>query len=136
MAASTANRSTPSRPGSMREPPVKAATKIFAGVMVAIDATSLAVPAAAVAAHRVIGRSSDLVDNSAGANGDLRVSTQAGTFQFDNSAGADLIALKDIGQPCYVVDDHTVALTSASAARPIAGTIFDVDELGVWVKIS
>lgn len=138
MAASTANRvNTPERSGDNREPPVKAATIIYAGTMVAIDATSLAVPAAAVAAHRVIGRAQDLADNSAGAAGDIRVKARAGIFRFDNSVGAgEAIALKDIGQPAYVVDDHTVSLSSNSAARPVAGTIFDVDALGVWVKFS
>lgn len=136
MAALTAPRSTPARAPHVREPRVKAGAKIFAGALAAIDANGLGVPAGAVASLRVIGRADDTFDNTAGADGDIRARISAGCFRFDNAAAGDLIGLKDIGQPCYAVDDHTVALTSASAARPVAGTIFDVDELGVWVKIS
>ncbi|WP_264047497.1 hypothetical protein [Methylobacterium flocculans] len=136
MVALTTNRSTVARSGDTREPPVKAGATIHGGSMVAVDASGFAVPAAAVAAHRVLGRAEQRVNNAAGANGAVLARVQTGIFQYGNSAGADLIGLKDIGQPCYVVDDQTVALTSASAARPVAGTIFDVDQLGVWVKFS
>ncbi|KQO53078.1 hypothetical protein [Methylobacterium sp. Leaf85] len=136
MAALTTNRLTRNRSGDLREPLVKANAVIFAGAMAAIDASGFAVPAASVAAHRVLGMAERQSDNTGGANGAIRVPVRTGIFQFDNSASADLIGLKDIGQPCYVVDDHTVALTSNSAARPVAGTIFDVDQLGVWVEFS
>lgn len=136
MAALTTNRLTRNRSGDLREPPVKASAVIFAGAMAAVDASGFAVPAASVAAHRVLGMAERQSDNTGGANGAIRVPVRTGIFQYDNSASADLIGLKDIGQPCYVVDDHTVALTSNSAARPIAGTIFDVDQLGVWVEFS
>lgn len=136
MAALNSNRLTRARAAALREPPVRANAVIFAGAMAAIDAAGLAVPAAAVAAHRVIGMAERQTDNTGGTNGAVRVPVRTGVFQYDNSASADLIALKDIGQPCYVVDDHTVALTSNSAARPVAGTIFDVDQLGVWVEFS
>ncbi len=58
-----------------------------------------------------------------------------GCFRFANSAAADLIALADIGADCYVVDDQTVAKTSASNTRSIAGKVRDVDAAGVWVEI-
>lgn len=134
MAALSAPRSTLARSGDLREPPVKAATKIYAGAMVAIDANGWALPAAAVAAHRVIGRAEDTADNSAGANGAINVRVATGVFRWDNSASTDLIARADIGAPCYVVDDNTVAKTSNSNARPVAGVIFDVDAAGVWVE--
>lgn len=136
MAALTADRNTVARPGDLREPPVKANALIFVGAMVAIDATGFAVPAAAVAALRVIGRADQRADNTGGADGALRIRTHRGVFRYGNSAAADLIGLKDIGQPCYAVDDQTVALTSNSGARPQAGTIFDVDADGVWVRFS
>lgn len=136
MAALTADRNTPARPGDLREPPVKAGAVLFAGAMAAIDAAGLAVPAASVAAHRVIGRVDQRADNTASADGAIRVRVQRGIFRFGNSGGGDLIGLKDVGQPCYVVDDQTVALTSNSSARPVAGTIFDVDADGVWVRFS
>ncbi|MDB5658320.1 MAG: hypothetical protein JWS10_935 [Cypionkella sp.] len=57
-----------------------------------------------------------------------------GSFQFANSASTDLIAIADIGTVCYIVDDQTVAKTSASATRSPAGTVVDVDANGVWVR--
>jgi hypothetical protein len=54
-----------------------------------------------------------------------------------NSAGADAITSANIGAYCYVVDDQTVALTSAGGTRPIAGKIKSVDTtFGVWVEFS
>lgn len=136
MAALTADRNTPARSGSVREPPVKAATKIYAGAMVAVDASGWAVPASTSATLKVIGRAESAVDNSGGANGDQRVRVGSGIYRYGNSASGDLIALKDVGSPCYAVDDQTVALTSASSTRSVAGSIYDVDDQGVWVKFS
>lgn len=134
MAALTAPRSTIARTGDLREPPVKGATKIWQGSMVAIDATGYAVPAAAVAAHKVIGRAEDTYDNIAGADGAIRARIRTGIFRWANSSAGDLIAAADIGATAYVVDDQTVAKTSATNTRPAAGVIFDVDADGVWIK--
>jgi hypothetical protein len=59
-----------------------------------------------------------------------------GTFLFLNSSGADQITLANGftvpgGQTCYAVDDETVALTSDTNLRPVAGTIVDVESDGV-----
>ena len=136
MAALTADRNTLARSGDLREPPVKANALLYAGGMAALDAAGFAVPAAAVATLRVIGRVRTRADNTGGTDGAIRVQVEPGVFRFGNSAAADAIGLKDVGQPCYAVDDQTVALTSSSGARPFAGTIFDVDAQGVWVKFS
>lgn len=136
MAALTAGRNTPERSGSIREPGVKAATRIYAGAMVAVDATDFAVPASTAIGLRVIGRAEDHADNSAGADGAIRIRVGVGTYRFDNSAAADLIRTRDIGTLCYAVDDHTVAKTDASGTRSAAGKIFDVDANGVWVAFS
>lgn len=135
MVALSGPRMTDARPGDRRSPPVKANTKIWQGSQVAIDATGFAVPAAAVAAHKVIGRAEDTVDNTDGANGDKRVDVGRGVFRWDNSASTDEITRADIGASAYVVDDQTVAKTSSSNTRPVAGTIFDVDAQGVWVRV-
>lgn len=134
MAALTAPRSTIARTGDLREPPVKGATKIWQGSMVAIDATGYAVPAAAVAAHKVIGRAEDTYDNTAGADGAIRARIRTGIYRWANSSAGDLIAAADIGATAYVVDDQTVAKTSATNTRPAAGVIFDVDADGVWIS--
>lgn len=55
---------------------------------------------------------------------------------FANSASADLIAAAQIGSDCYLVDDQTVAKTSNSAARTIAGRVWSLDSVkGVLVQV-
>jgi hypothetical protein len=55
-------------------------------------------------------------------------------YRFSNSGGADLITLGDIQSDCYIVDDSTVAKTSGTNTRSVAGKIRDVDVGGVWVE--
>jgi hypothetical protein len=135
MTALTSDRNTPQRSGDNRNFPVKAATTIFAGGLAAIDTTGMLVPASAVATLKVVGRNERQVVNP-GANGDARADVKTGIFRLANSASTDAITLADVEAVCYVVDDQTVAKTSNSSARPVAGTIFDVDDQGVWVKIT
>lgn len=136
MAALTGPRNTPNSLGQVREIPVKANTKIYAGAQVQIDNAGWAVPGTATAANVTIGRAEKTADNTGGANGDIKVKVRTGIFRFGNSASGDLIARTEIGKSCYVVDDQTVAKTDNSAARPKAGDVFDVDAQGVWVRYS
>jgi hypothetical protein len=56
---------------------------------------------------------------------------------FANSASGDLIAQTEVGSNVYVVDDQTVAKTSNSNARSIAGRVWKVDATkGVLVELS
>jgi hypothetical protein len=80
-----------------------------------------------------MGRAKETVDNSSGSAGDLNVEIEKGIFRFANSSSTDEITRADIGSNCYIVDDQTVAKTSGSSTRSVAGKIFDVDSLGVWV---
>ncbi|MBN8955719.1 MAG: hypothetical protein J0H17_03875 [Rhizobiales bacterium] len=136
MTALTAGRDTRERTGNIREVPVKAATTIFPGAMVAIDSNGYAVPASTATTLKVIGRAEALFDNSDGGNGDIKARVAAGIFRYANSASSDLIALPDVGATCYAVDDQTVAKTNGSSSRSAAGTIFDVDSQGVWVRFA
>ncbi len=135
MAALTADRNTKERDAKTFSFPVKAATKIFAGSLVVIDATGYAAPGSVATTHKVVGRAAEQVDNSAGANGAVSVKVERGCFRFLNSAAGDLIALADVGADCYIVDDQTVAKTNGTNTRSVAGKIRDVDSLGVWVEI-
>ena len=136
MAALTKGRNTPVRTGDMREPPVDGGSKIFAGAMVALNAAGFLVPFATATTLKAMGRAEQDVDNSAGADGDVRCRVATGIFCYANSASGDLIALTDIGADCYGVDDQTVAKTSGTSTRSVAGKIFDVDAHGVWVRFS
>lgn len=138
MTAATADRNTPRRDGSVFEFSVKAATKIYAGTMVVIDsANNLAIPGKTATGLKSVGVCQVLTDNSAGADGDIRARLFRGPetlFRMANSAAGDLIVLGDIGADCYMVDDSTVAKTSATSTRSVAGKIRDVDSGGVWVE--
>ncbi|SDA39196.1 hypothetical protein [Mesorhizobium qingshengii] len=136
MAALTKGRNTLERSGDITEPPVKGATKIFAGGLVAINASGLAVPMATVTTLVGLGRAEQTVDNSAGADGDKNVRVGRGIYKFANSSAGDLITRSDIGATCYGVDDQTVAKTNGTNTRSPAGKIHDVDADGVWVKFN
>lgn len=63
-----------------------------------------------------------------------RVAVKAGCFLFDNKAD-DAVTRAEIGKACFVFDDHTVAKTSPNNIRAKAGTVVDVDSIGVWVRV-
>ena len=135
MAALTADRSTSNKANVDFTFPVAAATKIFAGSIVAISTASAYATKGAVATTlKAVGVAIEQADNSAGAAGDIRVKVRRGLFQFGNSAAGDLITLADVGADCYIVDDQTVAKTNGTATRSVAGKVRDVDAGGVWVE--
>jgi hypothetical protein len=117
---------------SRRTIPMKASTKVFKGGMVAIDASGNAMPAGLIAGGsvRVRGVATHTADNSAGIAGALKVEVHPGVWTFNNSSAGDLIAMKDCGAVCYVVDDNTVALTNGTSTRITAGTIEHVNADG------
>lgn len=134
MAAATTDRNTRARNGHEYSFPVKAGEVIPAGVIVALKG-SVALNGAADVDQVIVGMSTDPADNSAGGDGDIRVNiTRQGLRRFGNSASTDAITLMQIGTPCYVVDNQTVAKTSSTGTRPVAGTVMDVDADGVWIK--
>lgn len=135
MAALAADRNTPYRTGEDFSFPVAASTKIYAGALVCINASSLAVKGATATGLKTAGVAQALADNSAGGNSAIRVSVRRGVFRFVNSSAGDAIALADVNATCYVVDDQTVAKTDGTGTRSAAGTIRDVDADGVWVQI-
>ena len=77
----------------------------------------------------------ETMDNSGGSNGDLVARVRRGVFPFANQAN-DLVLATDVGSPCYIVDDNTVARTDGTGTRSIAGTVRRVDSDGVWVELS
>lgn len=136
MTALTQDRNTSRRDGTQIEPPVAAATRIYGGAIVCINAAGYAVPGSTAPTLKAVGVAERRADNTAGNNGDLRVRCRKGPHRFANSASTDAIALADIGSACFIVDDQTVAKTDGSATRSVAGKVFDVDADGVWVTFS
>ncbi len=131
--ALSADRNTPRKEGDIRNFPLAADTKIYAGALTAIDAAGNAVPGSVATTLTAVGRAEAQVDNTGGAAGDLRIDVRKGTFRYANSAGADEIGPEDIGGTAYIVDDETVALTDGAGTRSAAGEIYDVDAQGVWI---
>ena len=135
MSALTKDRNTPRREGGTITIGVAAGKLIYAGSLVAIDANGYATPGATSTTLKGLGRAEKQADNSSGANGDVTVEVAKGVFQFANDA-ADPVAASQIGSSCYIVDDQSVAASDGTGTRSVAGTVFDVDPDGVWVRIS
>ncbi|WP_336801991.1 hypothetical protein [Kaistia sp. MMO-174] len=127
MAALTSPRNTPRRDNPQVREPV-AAARILQGALVVLEAGA-AKPGKTATGLIALGVAEETAEI-----GD-RARTRAGTFRFDNSAAADAIAATEIGKTAYIVDDHTVAKTDGTGTRSAAGTVFDVDAQGVWVKV-
>jgi len=134
MAALTGDRNTPRRDGDVINLGVAGTKTIYAGALVARDAGGYATPGATATGLLGLGRAESNVDNAAGSDGEVSVDVGKGVFLFSNSTGADEITSADIGSDCYIVDDQTVAATDGTGTRSVAGTVFDVDPDGVWVR--
>lgn len=134
MAALTRDRNTPERTGDKFGFPVAASTTIYAGSICALNASGYAVPGSTSTTLIAVGRAEEQIVNS-GSAGAVSVPVKRGVFRVGNSASADLISRANIGSNCYIVDDQTVALTSGTSTRSVAGVIVDVDDSGVWVRI-
>ncbi len=135
MTALTKDRNTPRRDGIQFSDPVAASTRIFAGSIVCLNAAGNAVPGSTATTLKARGVAQEHVDNRDGSAGALHVETRRGVFPFANSTTTDEITRADIGAEAYIVDDQTVAKTSATNTRSVAGVIRDVDSDGVWVEI-
>lgn len=137
MTAATADRDTVRRDGHKAAAPMAAGTKIFGGTLVCINAAGFATKGATSTTLKAVGAAEQMADNSAGQNGDVSVPYRRdGWFRFDNSGSTDAIALADVGTDCYMVDDSTVAKTSGSNTRSVAGKVRDVGAAGVWISFN
>lgn len=125
MSALQDNRNTREVVGALVSLTVKSATTIYAGSLVAVDATGAAVPASDGAGLKIVGRA----EHKALAGEAVLV--KRGIFLLDNNSG-DLVESADIGSYCYVSDDQTVQQTANSNAV-VAGLVRGVTADGVYV---
>lgn len=132
--ALTADRNTPMKDGELIAVPVAASKKIFAGALVAANATGFATPGATATTLTYLGRADEYVDNSSGADGAKLVMVRRGkAFKFKNSAG-DAVTQAELGKTCYIVDDETVSKSNAGGnTQSAAGKVIGVETDGVWV---
>lgn len=135
MTALTEDADVPKREGALFVFPVATAKKIYAGAFIVLNSSGYAEPGTAATGKIAVGRAASQVDNTNGSDGDLTVDVERGIFRYKNSTSTDLIARTEIGEACYIVDDQTVAKTSASGTRSIGGKVVDVDSDGVWVEV-
>ena len=113
--------------------PVKAATTIFQGSIVAIGADGYAIPGKKAANLKAAGRAEETVENT-GKDGETTVRVTRGTFVFENSGtAANKLSAVDILGPCYIEDDQTV--TKSATGTSIAGLVIRVDDEGVAVEM-
>lgn len=135
--ALSADRATPNRGAGLRRGlPVAASTRIYAGALACVStSTGYATKGATATTLRAVGVAVEHADNSSGLAGDISVQVERGVWLMLNSASADQLTRADIGADCYIVDDQTVAKTSGSNTRSVAGKVWDVDASGVWVEI-
>jgi hypothetical protein len=118
--------------------PVKANAIVYHGSLAAIDSTGYVIPGAASTTLYRPGRFNagpmrTKIDATGLASGAKTGVIEYGTFLWKNSASTDAITVAERGDSCYIVDDETVAKTSGSSTRSVAGTIQDVTSDGVWV---
>jgi len=115
--------------------PVAAAKVLYKGALVCLNSSGYATPGAVSTSLIAVGVAEDTVDNTDGDNGDLNVLVHECVVAFENSAGGDEITIADIGSVCWIVDDQTVAKTSNSNTRSVAGFVRQVDGTDVFVQL-
>ncbi|ESQ78505.1 hypothetical protein [Asticcacaulis sp. YBE204] len=133
MAAATKERKTDIRDGGYLKPPMAAGVKIYKGTVVVRTSAGYARPGRTSTTDKVLGIAQETVDNTSGSNGDKRITVRKTVANLGNSASADALTIADIGNEVYLVDDQTVAKTSDTNARIVAGKLFDLDDRGPWV---
>ncbi|OOZ41662.1 hypothetical protein BOW53_03000 [Solemya pervernicosa gill symbiont] len=132
--ALTEDRQTPYQDAEILSVPVAASTKIFAGALVAANATGYAQGGAAATTLTYLGRAEEQVDNSAGVDGDLNIKVRRGkAFKFKNS-GTDAVTQAELGKSCYIEDDETVAKTDGTGTLSACGKVVGIEGNFVWVE--
>lgn len=105
------------------------ATTIYAGAMVMLNGSGLAVPAADAAGGKVVGVAKKTVINPSG--GTLKVNAEHGWFKFP----ATSITQAMVGTKMHVVDDQTFD-DAAGVNAVVAGTLMEfVSATEGWIMI-
>lgn len=106
---------------------VKNAVILYAGIMLAIDATPEALEASDTAALQVIGRCPEYIDNT---NDGEEVNPEMGCYLYENDVTNPVVAGDKIG---YVKDNQTVCASAGSTNKITAGLVIAVVDEGVWM---
>jgi len=133
MAALTSDRNTQARLGDIRQNPVAANVRIFAGALLMRDAAGNLRPGATATGSTGVGRADEAVDNTGGAAGAVTVNWRSGVFLARNDA-TDAVDAAGTDALCYFTDDQTVAASDGTGTRSPAGIVDEVAAEGVWVR--
>ena len=115
---------------------------VYEGAIVAINSSGYAQPGTTalgliVAWIAMLNPNTGSSDSTGLADGIItNIRVRQGVFRVANSTSTDAIAQADVGHPCYLVDDQTVAKTNGAGTRSFAGIIMAVDASGVWVSFN
>ncbi len=125
--ALTAGRKTAETNGKFVVLTAAAGVTIYAGALVAADATGKAIPATKAESITAIGCAEE---NAAAGE---RVTVRRGAFLWDNSS-TDAVTAALLGKSCYMEDDCTVAATATGSSA--AGTVlgFEGDQVIVETR--
>jgi hypothetical protein len=130
MTATATSRNTLQLLG-LAELPVELTVKndevLYAGAMLAVDATPEAVNAADTSGLKVVGRCPEALDNK---DDGLTVNPEMGCFKWAND-GSNPVVAGDI--VAYVKDNQTVCASAGSTNKVVAGLVISVDTDGVWM---
>lgn len=135
MTALATERNTPeiSNGGKTLVLPVKGATTIYQGSIVALDAAGLSIPGETAEGLTAAGRAEETIENS-GADGAVSIKVTRGVFVFDNTATpANKVTQAHVLKTCYIEDDQTVTALATGASA--AGRVIRVDDDGIAVEI-
>lgn len=101
---------------------VAADVVIYAGALVALNASGYLVPTSA-ASQKVVGIACTEINTTGLSNGAKQLEVDHGIALLANSAGDDAIATADVESTCYAADDQTVAKTDGGVAQVTEGTV-------------
>lgn len=136
MTALTQGRAIQQIPGILFSYGVKADAVIYQGAIVVLDSTGYAKPAVTATGLLAVGFARETVDATGLTSGVKTIEVEEGIIGCLNSGGGDAITFTEIGELCYLVDDQTVAKTSAGGTRSVAGLVKKIEGGLVFVEFS
>ena len=118
----------------------KTGTTIYPGALCAVATDGYCRPARTSTTDTVVGYAKKNPASQSGTYtstvaGDSIVEVAAGVIKMNNSADADEIAITELWDFVYVVDDETVAKTDGGGTRIRAGRAVGLDTGGVFVLV-
>lgn len=121
MSALAKDRDTVRKEGEYAAYPVKAGAKIYAGGIVCVGSDGYAVAGSDTAGLKFVGVARRSVDNTAGASGALTVEVwRKGCFGL---AASGSMAITNVGDSVYIVDDQTVGLAATTVNDVRCGSV-------------